>query len=169
MALLSTIGTSDAESYVTVAEYHDYILKNYGIDITDGTLAKDEANLRRATSILDASWSWKGHPVKETQSREFPRDITQAINHRIVPNTTIPTAIKDAQCELAYAIKGGLDVTPKIEGGTIRSESVGAGSARVSTTFDEIYAMPKITVVETLIAPYHDGPSGVQSSEVIRG
>lgn len=169
MALLSTVGTSDAESYVSVADYHSYILKTYGEDITDGVLAKDEANLRRAASLLDASWSWKGRPTKETQAREFPRDISEAINHRTVPNDTIPTAIKDAQCELAYAIKGGLDVTPKIEGGTVRSESVGAGPAKVSTTFDEVYAMPKVTVVETLIAAYHDGPAGIQSSEVIRG
>lgn len=171
MALDTTVGGADTDSYNTVAEYHDYVTKFYNKDLSGNDVAKDEANLRRAMQVLDWSWAWKGYRTDLTQNASFPRTISEKVDGTDVPTDAVPKNIKQAQMELAYLLDQGVDLTPTIEGGTVRSESVGAGPAKVSTEFDQIMEVPKVTRVNNLIRAYHYGEaSSLESnSEVIRG
>jgi hypothetical protein len=171
MALITTIGGIDTDSFATVVEYHAYVLQMYNVDLSSNSISKDEANLRTAFQIQELTWDWKGYRVSETQAASFPRNISEFVDGVPVANDSIPVNVKKAQMELAYSIEKGIDISPIIEGGTVRSESVGAGPAKVTTKYDEILEVPRITRVENLLRPYHNGRSGGTGSEdeVIRG
>lgn len=183
MALVTIIGGDNSDSHVSVSEYHTYILNTYNVDISSGPLAADESNVRRATSILDISYLWKGYLVSDTQNLLWPRKLYNygytagsyqeggyiGRREKFEPSSQTPQRIKDAVCELAYLIRQGLDVVPTIEGGTVKSESLGAGPAQIKTVFSNVYAAPRIIIIERLIAPFHDGPVGATTSRVTRG
>ena len=161
---------SASETYNTVAEYHEYILAYYNVDVSGVELAQDEANLRRSTQILDWSWVWKGERTDATQPRSFPRNMDALVDGIDVPFDIIPQGIKHAQAELTYLLAQGVDLTPTVEGGTIRSEVLGAGPARIQTDYDQIFISPKITRVDFLIGPYHNGRAGslAETAELVR-
>ncbi len=171
MALTTIISGTGTNSYVTVAEYHTYITETYDVNLENNETSKDESNLRNAFQLLDMSWAWKGCRSENDQSAAFPRVIRESVDGIAVPHETIPLAIKRAQFEYAYMLQRDIDVTPTVVGGTIRAQTVGAGSARVSTEYSSVLSVPRSTRIELLVAPYHNGRAGnvAGSVRVTRG
>lgn len=143
MALTVEDGTivASADSYVALEVYQAYGAA-HGWTLGD-TDAADEINLRRAFDAINRKWAYKGEPVDEnTQVGAFPRYIIKSRFEYVTPADEIPQKIKDAQCELAYLIQGGLDVFATIETSstgnmikvgpiTIEDETLPTGRARV--------------------------------------
>jgi hypothetical protein len=85
------VGTN---SYVTEEEASAYCSDRYGYEAWDDADDKDKA-LISATDILDGLCIWHGEKLDPDQLLEFPR----------YPDwSTVPLAVKDAQCEIAFAI-----------------------------------------------------------------
>ena len=188
MALDTTPGGADADSYVTVEEHHAYILQFYNRDISENILEADEANLRRAAQILDWSWEWKGTRNSQDQNLAWPRHLLEEYyySHALLgtyywPNQfadglrfdagVVPLNIRRAQSELADELSTDIDLYPTITSGTLRSESATAGPVKYAFEYDQVIERPKVTRMLHLIAPYHDGRAGGLDSaqRVVRG
>ena len=188
MALDTTNGGTEADSYITVAEHHTYILEFHNRNISANEVAADEANLRRAAQILDWSWQWKGVRNSQNQNLAWPRHLLEEYYYNYEqagayywPNDfadglrfdadVVPLNIRRAQSELADVLSTDIDLFPTISDGTIRSESGGAGPARFTVNYDQVLERPRVTRILHLIAPYHDGGAGGldATQQVVRG
>lgn len=184
-------GTSSV-SYVMLAEYRAYLKDNLGVTSLQNVAAgedaeddKDKFHLRRAARMLDAGWHWKGirtGGADSDQQMEFPRqiefdefpdgevDADVNVITRNVDNDVIPRDIKAAQCELAYAIRTGVDITPVQTGGVIKKQDLQAGSIRTSTEYGETFVVPFVSAVETLVSKWHRGRTiSISEAPIIRG
>ena len=150
MALTTTIGGASSDSYATEA---DYTARAAAMGWTIGATA--ETDLRRACLAIDALWLQraKGYRQYQTQAREFPRIITDLVQGWPVNPDTIPQAVKDAQMELAYLIKGGADPLATLEG-VVASKRVKAGPVESETTYQGGKGLASYTAVSALLRPY---------------
>lgn len=109
MALVTTPGAADADSYATLAEANTYhSTKRYpalsGWAAATATDAVKEAALRLAAILLDRMFEWNGSAVDSTQARVWPRTGMLTRNGFAIPTsgaTSIPTDLKEAQAEFA--------------------------------------------------------------------
>jgi hypothetical protein len=107
MAIDTTIGGAVANSYATVDEFKAYWLTRLipsGQDEPGSFGDSDIENaLMMATSELDRE-GWLGDAVSSEQALSWPRVSVYNRNGYIVASDSIPQPIKDATCELAYAL-----------------------------------------------------------------
>lgn len=172
MALTIEDGTivAGADSYVSEVEADTY-WTNRGSPTqwTGLTSAQKESALRQATEYLEVNYCYKGSLEDTTQPLSFPRTAFYDREGRLLAGEgVIPTAIKNAQIELAIRISidnTRLDTTPS-DNNIIR-ERVGdheiqfdAGKTSGSTT---IYGY-----VEKILRPYL-ALSTLSSSSIVRG
>ena len=114
MALITTPGAVDANSYVSVAEAIGYFNLSFNrtawVDAGNGDREKA---LAEATRLLDTYVAWIGEIAADTQALRWPRTGVIDPDDRVVSDTTIPLAIKNITCELAYSIlqNSGFDIT----------------------------------------------------------
>jgi len=118
-----------------------------------GTDATDEANLRRAAVILDASYEWIGLRQYETQARGWPRLVNVLVDDWPIDPDTVPQAIKDAQAELAYALQGGNDPAAAVTA-PIKSERKKAGDLEKEVEYGGIKGNPRLPIVDRLVRDY---------------
>lgn len=140
-----------ADSYVTLDTYQAYAIAR---GWATGTETEDEINLRRAFDIINRNWRYRGEAVDyDNQVGAFPRYIVKSRWEYVTPADEIPQRVKDAQCELAYLVKGGLDPFETISGvvGTTRAK---AGPVETETTYLGGLSKPRIVAVEGLLAPF---------------
>ena len=78
MAIVTTIGGSTTNSYITVAEYSAYA-DNFGWVIGNDTAAHED-QLRRATAYINRVYNFVGQTQYQTQSMAWPRLTTQLID-----------------------------------------------------------------------------------------
>ena len=136
MALATT------ESYPTLAEADTYWETNRaGSDWDAATDANKEKALREATQFLDGTYIWIGeHPGSTSQPLGWPRSDAEDHEGRVL--TGIPSAIKDAACELALEALGGALLPVQSRGGDTQKVKVGSiaveygGSASAFKTFE---------------------------------
>jgi hypothetical protein len=148
MTLDATIGGASSDTYSTLAEYTTYAADmGWTIQSTDPL---NEADLRRARMYLDRQYEWIGYRVTSTQLLQWPRTIGGYVENYTVANNIIPQSIKDAQCELAYLIKGGLDPFKTVKGGSLQSTKAGP----VSVTYSTSRETPRIVAIDGMVAPY---------------
>ena len=146
-------GIAAADSYVALAAYQAYgAARGWALGAND---AADEVNLRRAFDGINRLWDYLGETETDEQAGAFPRTLW----------TGIPKRVKDAQCELAYLVQGGLDLFPTIAAATT-GETTKIGPITLSET-----TLPagkdRILAVEGLLRPYLGaGPGQVR---VMRG
>lgn len=160
MALDTTIGGASSDSYATLAEYQAYgAAMGWTLSGDDST---DEQHLRRAALYIDRNYSFPGYQQYQTQALAWPRITSLYVDGWPVDPDIIPQDIKDAQCELAYLIKGGLDPFATLEGVI---KSAGAGPARVE--FLGGSGRPRLVAVEGLLGPYLI--SGQGQTRLVRG
>lgn len=163
MALTVETGAivSGADSYVALAAYQAYgTARGWTLRDTDD---EDEVDLRRAFDAINRNWTYLGVKVDaDAQVGAWPRYIALDRAGYSVPSDSIPQAIQDAQCELAYLGKGGLDVFATQEGVV---KSAGAGPARVEFLGGQ--GRPRLVAVSGLLRPYLADGTGQRN--VVRG
>lgn len=156
MALIVETGAlvSGADSFVTVAEYAAYVAANVKSDYS-GTEATQEVNLRRAAQYLDRNIAWVGMRQYKTQALPWPRLVNGLVRDWPVDPDTVPQAVKDAQCELAYQFEAdGIDPYEAITDDTTR---VKVGPIEVDTLPT---SAPRMVVIEGLLGPYRTTGGG---------
>jgi Putative DnaT-like ssDNA binding protein len=99
-----TIAIVGTNSYVTEAEATTYFADRFGFDKWVAETKKNEA-LISATQIQDLLCIWNSEKSDPDQTLEFPR----------VAYDPTPQDIKDAQCEIAYAIIDNASVSTEGE------------------------------------------------------
>jgi hypothetical protein len=164
MTLTTTIGGASSDSYATLAEFQAYA-SAMGWTLS-GTDAGDEVNLRRAAQYLDRNYDFAGIRQYQTQARDWPRIVSVLVDDWPVNPDTIPQAIKDAQCELAYLIQGGLDPFATISGAVGRKR-VKAGPVETETEYLGGLGKPRFVAIEGLLRPFLAAGQGQQ--RMVRG
>lgn len=108
----TTLGSSSANSYVTVAEADDYFATRWTTEAWEDLDDSDkERALMAATRQLDRE-TFLGYPATSTQRLKWPRldvrkvDSADAYGYGATEYlaTELPQQLKDAACELAYAL-----------------------------------------------------------------
>lgn len=161
MALDTTIGGTDADSYVTVATFQTYASK-MGFSLTSSTSPttdKYEQDLRRAAIWLDGRYQWRGVKSSESQKRAWPRWLTDEDEYE-VNQSEIPDEITDAQMELAYLINTGIDPFETDALGAVVRQRSKAGPVETETEYSGSTKSRRFTVVDQLVRKWVLGGIG---------
>jgi hypothetical protein len=114
MALVSTAGAANANSYSTMTEAEDYMENRLHISNWTGANDNDrEAALLWATALLDRLCNWDGSKASDTQALRWPRTFIYDVDGKTVNSATIPQFLKDAAAEFALHLIGS-DMTETI-------------------------------------------------------
>lgn len=117
MALVTTSGSTSADSYATQAEATAYLaIRTTGTTWTSLTSDVKDNYLRWAAITLD-TLGWRGARTAETQALAWPRADVEDQDGYAVEDDAIPTWLKRAQAEMAYQLVStdwtqGLGTTP---------------------------------------------------------
>jgi hypothetical protein len=152
MAIVTTIGGSTTNSYITVAEYSAYA-DNFGWVIGNDTAAHED-QLRRATVYINRVYNFVGQTQYQTQSMAWPRLTTQLIEGWPINPDVVPQDIKDAEAELAFLVHGGTDLMATVTGGSTRRTKSKAGIVETETEYASFRETPRFVAVEGLLSPY---------------
>lgn len=102
MALETTPGASDADSYASVAEADAYHASRLWTEAwTDAETTTKEAALKDAARLLDSVFIWTGAAVDAVQALTWPRSGMLTRNGFPIATDVIPPELKNAQSELA--------------------------------------------------------------------
>ncbi|MCZ2112270.1 MAG: hypothetical protein LC131_00250 [Anaerolineae bacterium] len=110
--VIATVGASDANSYVTVAEADAYFAEQFGYSAWDLVVQADrEACVITASRSLDSYMVWAGQRATDVQSMEWPRSGSYDRYGNPIDDDVIPNVLKQAVFETAFIIltKGGLE------------------------------------------------------------
>lgn len=155
MALVTTPGAADADSYASLTDATAYTgahgLAWAGVD------ADKETALRRATAWIDATYRGRFPGARlngRSQALEWPRRDAYDAAGEFIGSATIPGEVVAATCEAAVrelAVPGGLapDVTP---GQVVKQEQVGPLSAIYAGRSDAAAFLPVVAVVDGLLS-----------------
>jgi hypothetical protein len=102
MALIATIGASDANSYVTQAEATAYFLNRIHSSAWEDFENKSQV-LITSSQMLDWYVKWKGTKQTETQFMQWPRSSAIRGDGTEIDEDTIPPEVKVAVYELALS------------------------------------------------------------------
>ena len=134
MGLDASVGTSTANSYVTVVESDAYFETRLHGTSSWSTLASKESALITASKMLDWFVTWKGTKVLASQSLDWPRDNATRPSGVTVEDDVIPDDVKVAVYELAFASIGGdrvaessLDGLLQVQAGPLMLKTDGGG------------------------------------------
>ena len=163
MALDTTIGGTNSDSWGTLAAYEAYSLaRGRTLAVTD---ALNEINLRGGASYLDRKYTFIGMQQYQYQALAWPRLVNDLVDGWPIDPDTIPLNIIHAQFEIAYILQGGLDPFATIES-YVTSDVLKVGPI----TLDEETlptSTPRIVAVEGLLRGYIRG--GVGMANMVRG
>jgi len=127
MALDATVGSPDANSYVTVSEANSYFL-----DRIHSTVWEDfddpASALVTASMLLDWYVKWKGYKTTPAQSMGWPRVNVFRKDGTEIANDIIPNEVKVATYELALS---SLKADRTLDNPMAGIEQVKAGSLMV--------------------------------------
>ncbi len=101
MALVTTPGAANADSYATIAEADAYNASRPFATAWTGTDAVKEAALRQACRLLDSCFRWTGQAVDDVQVLTWPRGGMTTRNGYPISVTVVPQQLKNAQSEWA--------------------------------------------------------------------
>ena len=154
MALITTVGATDADSFITLAEWQDYWdLRDVDLN-QHGHDAAHEADLRIASQYITQNYNFVGQRQYQYQALAFPRLTTILVDGWPTNPDEIPQRIKSAQAELAYIIHSGVDVFATITGGGVKRSKVKAGPVEAETEYSNVRETPRFVAIEGLLAPY---------------
>jgi len=153
MALDSTVGGPNADSYASLTEFKDYADK-VGYDYSEKEDSEIEVAMRKATQYLDRAYrgKWKGFRTDRDQSLAWPRTsnadlptnyLTPSFTTGVIdedgyeiPTNVIPGQVKEAEFEATFLALDGVDLLPRYErGNAIASKTVKAGPVSTQTTY----------------------------------
>lgn len=165
MALDTTIGGFNSDSYVTLAEYEAYAAAQ-GLTPLSGNDASHEAELRRAAQVIDESYSFIGIKQYQYQARAWPRLVRQLVADWPVNPDTIPDAVKRAQMEMAWLIHGGADPFATYDGAVKRKREK-LDVIEEETEYTGGKGRPMFTGVDRMLRDYVISGSG--QARMVRG
>ncbi len=153
MAIVTTVGSASANSYITGTEYEAFWTER-NVTISGSNAAK-EAELVKAADYINRSYTFVCEQQHRYQAMAWPRltGIILVKDFPIDPDT-IPQDIKDAQAELAYIINQGTNVFATVEGGAKVREKNKAGPVETEVEFTNFRETPRFVAIEGLISPY---------------
>jgi hypothetical protein len=147
-------GVTSANTYTTVSGANIYFT-NYGEDAwvgADGpTDEVKKSALLKAMRYLD-NLPWKGYKYSQDQSVSWPRSEVYDKDSRLVSDTSVPSVVVSAQCELALRClpTSTVKIQPDLaRGGKIAAESIGNIARSFQTTAP---VRTVITVVDDILA-----------------
>lgn len=156
MALVTTPGAANADSYVTLEEIAAYAT-SHGKTFAASPSAPAEAAARVATQYIDTNYRSRfpgSRTSGRSQSLEWPRTGAQDAAGNDIASNEIPQEIKDASCEAAIrelAKPGSLAPDQKRKVKSVKAGSVGVEfdpTAPAGVTFTSIDA-----ILDGLLAP----------------
>jgi len=159
MALTTTIGAVDADSYATLAEYQARAAAmGWTLSGTDGG---DEINLRRAAVVIDSTYTFRGDKATAEQALEWPR--VDGIGYGAlayydpypIRSDEIPAPVKAAQMEMAHLIQGGADPLATFDG-AVKREKLDV----IEVEYTGGKARPRFTAVDRILRHYIIGGPG---------
>lgn len=133
MAIDTTVGGANADSWASVSEFKAYRAVRLPANATV-TAASDpliEAALAAACRNINANFAWTGSAVDDVQALTWPRDGMLTRNGFAIATTENPKALKDAQCEMAFQIIAGVDLVGDNQAAQQNVLGVKAGSVSV--------------------------------------
>ena len=149
MALDATVGSPDANSYITVSEATSYFSDrafSSGWDDVDDQAAL----LVTASKQLDWYVTWKGTKATSEQGMDWPRDGVVDELGNPIPNDIIPKAVKEAVAEYALSsfesdrtADDDLAGLAMVQASTLKVQTDGGGSTSTAkeTIPDKIWKM----------------------------
>lgn len=167
MALVTTPGAANADSYAEVAEADAYFAGR-GVTTWTGTDAAKENALRDGTVYLDNAYRnfWRGTRGVKEQALAWPRvDGTRdpwrpSWTYPLIDEDgfelaidAIPVQVKRACMEAALLSLTGVTLQPRLErGGEVKSISKGVGPLSKSIVYkDSASAVDRYTTIEGLL------------------
>lgn len=177
MALTTTAGAANADSYASLTEATTYFTAR-GVSAWTGTDAVKEQALRKATTYLDNQYRdrWVGRRANETQSLAWPRiDGTRGYGYPLrdldgfdIASDAVPVQVKNATLEAALLVIAGETLEPRLErGGAIKSISKGVGPLNKAVTYaDGASVVDRYTVIEGLLRGIAKSAPGASSGTV---
>lgn len=135
-SLVSTPGATNANTYADLAYYKAFVLirrpKLSWAVLAAGSTIDDDliVDLLAAAKLLDSGFVWTGVPASELQSLIAPRVGWRNRNGVLIDSSTVPSGMKDAQCELAVQLHTG-DVATDNEASKANVKSVKADTVAV--------------------------------------
>jgi hypothetical protein len=136
MALVTTPGAANANSFASLAEFDAYHATRIPAItwLATATDPQKEAVLIMGARLLGTCFDWRGAAVDDVQALVFPRSGLLTRNGFTLPSsgaTSIAIDLKNAQCEWAGQI-GAADLVSDNAAASQGVESVKAGSVSVS-------------------------------------
>lgn len=169
MALVVEDGTGkvDSNTYVDLADIRAYALAR-GVTLSaDDTVL--ESQVFQAMDYLESKRDcYQGKKVypETPQALQWPR-YPVYIDGFIVDASTIPTELKDAECQLVMQVHAGVDLMPTSEDAFITEEKVGPLTTKYS---DKIRTSlePQMNTVKALLQPLYKSGCGQYGLKTIR-
>ena len=146
MALITTPGAPDANSYVTELEADAYFLARLFSTAAWNDFVEKEALLTLCTNMLDWYMNWEGTKATSTQSLDWPRVDVYIEGFEVSPSI-VPDVVKTAVFELAVSMMNS-DITQdwalkgfkKVEAGALVVEVDGSADNRTPNNIpDRVY------------------------------
>lgn len=156
---------ANANAYVSVTAAKAY-WDDRGVSYAAYTDSQLEKAIVRATSYIDASYTFKGTLVDEDQTLSWPRAGVVDKNGREIAEDVIPPQVIAATCELAhYSLTESLT---SVVTGSDRVKRVKAGSAEVEFEASALDEGTRYAFVDRLLAGLIAGGTSM-IRETVRG
>lgn len=158
-------GEANANTFATVAELDTYV-DDRGLTLTASTDDEKERLLIQANDYLETyETSFQGFRTFEDQPVTFPRDNIKL--HGDYISGEIPQVLKNAQCQLAADIDGGLSLLSSSSGQEVIEEAVGPLKTKYSTSGNS-NPQPKPTKALAILKPLFKAAVGGVNARVLR-
>lgn len=154
MALVTTVGGTSTNSFISVADYESY-WSSRNVDLSSVSTANKEAHLIQAADFINRNYEFVGEQQYRYQAMKWPRLTgVMLIKDWPIDPDTVPQDIKDAQAEMAYLINNGAKPFATVEGGAKVREKSKAGPVESEIEYTNFRETPRFVAIEGLISPY---------------
>lgn len=142
MAIDTTVGGANANSWASVAEFRAYVAvrvpTNAGITSSLPADSVVEAALIAACRRIEDSVEWTGSAVDNVQALTWPRSGMLSRNNFAIATTVNPNELKNAQCEMAFQMIAGGDFAS--DDAAAKGNVLGVKAGSVSVQFQQTFS-----------------------------
>lgn len=140
MAIDTTVGGANANSWASVAEFKVYrdVRLPANATVSAASDASIEAALQAACRGINESFQWTGAAVDDVQALTWPRSGMLTRNGFSIGTTTIPKELKDAQCEFAFQLLAGGNFAD--DDAAAKANVLGVKAGSVSVQFQQTFS-----------------------------
>ena len=137
MAIDTTVGGANANSWASVAEFRAFVEVRLPASATVSAAsdALVESALQAACRNINQNFDWTGSAVDAVQALTWPRSGMLTRNGFAIATTVNPKELKDAQCEMAFQIIAGIDLVG--DNAAAQQNVLGVKAGSVSVQFQQ--------------------------------